>query len=341
MAAAGKPPRLRIVGSAGAVDRGDFPVRFSSAAGLIARLRRPLNSFGFVGPGRVSVTPEGLTVNARSASLLGLRQTARFIPVAAIHDIYREADAVQMHLRGPRQPYLRFWATDAASAAELVALLPVRSTIEFDTALEERPAPPARTPMTLLAATVCMLALLALLAWLAGYLRPGTAMPPVQHSTPVAAPPVQPRAAPAPEAGAAPEEIQQTRADLDHYIERIDELREEYRNAFLELTDGRIPATDFADELNWWQLPKWNQLEFELRSIDVRPGSLREQSRRYLLEVVDNWRMALRTYAEDLRARQLVERPFGYMQRATPFLRCSRDLLVRLDQRAAATARAR
>ncbi len=335
MAAAHKRPRLRIVATPGRPDRGEFAVRFSSATGLSARLRRPLNSFGFVGPGRVSLSPEGLTVNARSASLLGLRQAARFIPVGEIHDVYREGEAVQIHLRGPRRPYLRLWARDAASASELVALLPTRSTIEFDAALVETPARPPRAPLMLVTTLACMLAVLSLLAWLAGYLRPGAPVqgppPPASTAAPVVQPPL-----PAPEAAATPAQIRATRADLEHYIERIDDLRAQYRDAYEELTLGRKTPADFADALRWWQLPQWNELEFELRTIEAQPGSLRDASRRDLLEVVDNWRVALRTYAEDRRAGVSVERPFAYMNRAEPFLLAARARLARLDDRSVA-----
>src|SRR6266853_953253 len=109
----------------------EIAVRFTSTSGLIAPVRKPLNSFRWVGPATLRFSEQGILVSARRATLLGLRQTQRFIPPAEIRDVYREANAVQVHLRGPRNPYFRLWAEDSASAAQIVALLPTRHTIEF------------------------------------------------------------------------------------------------------------------------------------------------------------------------------------------------------------------
>jgi hypothetical protein len=115
----------------------EIAVRFTSTSGLIAPVRKPLNSFRWVGPGTLRFDERGVLVTTRRSTLLGPRHTTRFIPSAEIHDVYREANAVQVHLRGSRNPYFRLWAEDAATAAQIVASLPTRHTIEFESELSE------------------------------------------------------------------------------------------------------------------------------------------------------------------------------------------------------------
>ncbi len=54
---------------------------------------------------------------------------------AEIRDVYGEANAVQVHLRGLRKAYFHLWAADSASAAQIVELLPTAQTNEFESAI--------------------------------------------------------------------------------------------------------------------------------------------------------------------------------------------------------------
>ena len=206
----------------------EVDVRFTPSAALGARAHGPLNSFRWIGPARLHISPQGILVNARSATLLGLRPTQRFIRAAQIQDVYREANAVQVHLRGPRHPYFRFWARDAAEAARIVTLLPTPHTIEFETALEESPARAWwRQPLAWLLALLLALALMAALAWLSGFLNAARRSVPAVAQRPAPASFVTP-----PPPKVAPEDALRARMDLIKYEERIQALRVEFDIAF-------------------------------------------------------------------------------------------------------------
>src|SRR5579862_3632824 len=111
----------------------EIPVRFSSTTGLAVPVRRPFNSFRWVGPGTLRIADAGLVVSARRLGFLGLRPARRFIPRDEIRDVYREGSAIQIHLRGAGEPFFRFWAEHPSAAAEIVAQLPTEHTIEFET----------------------------------------------------------------------------------------------------------------------------------------------------------------------------------------------------------------
>jgi hypothetical protein len=310
----------------------EVAVRFTSTSEPGARRHRPLNSFRWIGPGRLRISPAGLLVTARSATLLGLRPAQRFIPAAQIHDVYREANAVQVHLRGPRHPYLRFWAEDAAEAARIVALLPTPHTIEFETALEEPRAHGSwRTPLAWLLALLLALALMAALAWLSGFLSS-------QRASGVTA--IAPRPMPAPLAArappqVAPEDALRTRVDVVKYDERMQALRLEFDMAFEALMEGKVTQAAFIDQLQQWQLPQWDLLELEIRRTRAPPGSTQESADGHLLGTVNNWQLALRSYAEDLRNGRRVVDTFEYLRRADAQRAAAEAILQKLDPSAA------
>ena len=64
----------------------EIPVRFTTATGLAVPVRRPFNSFRWVGPGTLRILDAGLVVSARRLSFLGLRPASRFIPRDEIRD---------------------------------------------------------------------------------------------------------------------------------------------------------------------------------------------------------------------------------------------------------------
>jgi hypothetical protein len=323
---------LRVVtaGSAAQAPH-DVAVRFTSTSALGTRPHSPLNSFRWIGPGRLRISPQGILVTARSATLLGMRPTQRFIPAAQIHDVYREANALQVHLRGPRRPYFRFWTEDAAEGARVVALLPTPHTIEFDSALEDPPARGSwRRPLAWLLALLLALVLMAALAWLSGFLNTQRRIVPA----------VAPRAAPSPVAAraapqVAPEDALRTRMDLVKYDERVQALRVEFDMAFEALMEGKVTQAAFIDQLQQWQLPEWDLLELEIRRTRAPPGSLQEGADAHILGTINNWQLALRSYADDLHNGRRVVDTFEYLRRADVQRAAAARLLNSLAQPAA------
>jgi hypothetical protein len=291
----------------------DVEVRFSATAALGARLHRPANSYRWMGPGRLHISPRGVLVTARSATLFGLRPTQRFIPAVQIRDVYREANAVQVHLRGPRHPYFRFWTEDAAGAARIVALLPTSQTIEFETVLHEPPVRRSwRSPAAWLLAVLLAFTLVGLLAWLSGFLKsqPHPAVPvtphPTSSATGLARPPSQ----------VSPEDALRTRIDVVKYDERVQALRVEFDIAFEALMEGKVTQAAFIEQLQQWQLPQWDLLELQVRRTRASPGSAQETADQHILATINNWQLAMRSYTDDLRGGRQVADAFEYLRRA-------------------------
>lgn len=291
----------------------EIAVRFTSTSGLIAPVRKPLNSFRWVGPGTLHFSEQGVLVTAKRSTLLGPRQTKRFIPAAEIRDVYREANAVQVYLRGARNPYFRLWAQDAATAAQIVALLPTRHTIEFESALSEPQIEnPARRPGAWSTALL-VAAAIGVFIWLAGK----------RTNLPKALPTPVPVARPMPQPAPVPPSAVATRADrllaeqeLDQILPSIEALRTEFDVAFDALMSGRMSQEKFADELDQWLIPKWDVLEVTLRLASATPGSLHERADDDLMGVINNWQLGLRAYSEDLRSERQAVRTFDYLGRA-------------------------
>src|ERR1700758_4106558 len=105
-----------------------FPIRFNATPGLAAQ-----NSYRWVGAGSVLLNEQGIQITARRLTLLGLRRVEHFIHRSEILEVYREGDTIRIDLQGEaRRSFVRFWAEDAARAAEIVRLLPTTRTIELE-----------------------------------------------------------------------------------------------------------------------------------------------------------------------------------------------------------------
>ena len=129
-----QPRPVRAVPAA--VPRGNhhvFPVRFSPTLSLSGLLRRPQNSYGWIGPGTLLVDEQGVRVAARRLTLFGLYRTVLFVLPAEIREVYREGDSIWIDLQaGTRRNFFRFWAESAGAAAEIVRRLPTNRTIELE-----------------------------------------------------------------------------------------------------------------------------------------------------------------------------------------------------------------
>ena len=212
-----------------------------------------------------------------------------------------------MHLRGPRNAYFRLWTEDAASAAQLVASLPTRRTIEFESEFSEpQVASSWHMPIGWLIALLAAAAVAALI-WSA------------RHRAEVRrdAPPPPPPASAAPTRRAvSPEDALLAQADLTRFGPRIVALEAEFTLAFSALMDGRVSQEKFADELEQWLLPQWDDLEAQLRRANPAAGSLQQRADADLMAAINNWQLATRAYTDDLRNQRFVQKPFAYMGRA-------------------------
>jgi hypothetical protein len=327
---------LRLISTTGGADAArEFPVRFTSRADPLAWLRKPANSFRWVGPGSVRIDERGLQVTARRLTLLGLRRTRRVIHAAEIRDASREGAAVRINLRGAAgDAWFQFWAEDAAAAAALIALLPTNRTVEFDDALQSaRAGGAARAPASWLLAGIAGLVLA--LAWMATH----------QFVSPPLRPLSQPRTTPALAAAARADGLQRAVTDasevealaawgdLDKYGKRFEGLTVQFATAFSALLAGTLSQEDFANGLERWLQPQWRSLARGLPA--AGPVSLRTLADEQLRAVIVNWQRALELYARGLRLHDPLEvnRAFVFMRAAEGHEAQARALLGELQRR--------
>jgi hypothetical protein len=312
----------------------EIAVRFTSTSGLVARLHKPLNSFQWVGPATLRFTAQGLIVTAKRATWLGLRQTRHLITPVEIRDVYREANAVQVHLQGSRKAYFRLWAEDSASAARIVELLPTTETIEFESAIREPELVivwrlPAVGLLVLLAVTS-----IGVLAWVVEHRRlaargpnaAGLSEARVQSQPGTAVPMAKPQAA------APDDDALLADQDLRVFGKRIEALSTEFQVAWDALQYGYVSQRKFTDELDEWLRPQWDTLEAMVRRTGAVPGSARERADHELMGVINNWRLALYAYADDLRKQRQVVKFFEYLSRADEHLRRAQQMQRALER---------
>jgi hypothetical protein len=259
-----------------------------------------------------------VTVTAKRWSLLGLRQVQKFIPSPEISDVYREGSAVQVHLRGARNAYFRMWAEDAARAAQLVAVLPTRHTIEFDSEFSASQAVPAgRVPVVFLIAVLAVATAAGIALWLSSDRHRSQSRSPTLPgiASPLAPLAKGPAALPA-NSAAVHADVLLAQRDLAQFGPRIETLTTEFSAALDALMDGRVSQQKFADELEQWLLPQWDDLEARVRRTNAAPDSRQQKADGELMATINNWQLAVRSYVEDLRNHRRVDRAFAYMGRA-------------------------
>jgi len=312
----------------------EIAVRFTSTSGLVARLHKPLNSFQWVGPATLRFTSQGLIVTAKRATWLGLRQTQHLITPAEIRDVYREANAVQVHLQGSRKAYFRLWAEDSASAARIVDLLPTTQTIEFESAIREPEIVIAWRLPAIGLLVLLAVASIGLLAWMVEQRGVAVREPIVTASpeTRIQSPPkaVVPRAKSQAVAGG--DDAMLADQDLRVYGARINVLSTEFQVAWDALQDGGFSQAKFADELDQWLRPQWDDLEARVRRKNATQGSERERADHELLGVINNWQLALYAYADDLRKQRQAVKSFEYLGRADEHLHRAQQMQSALER---------
>jgi len=112
-----------------------FDIRFARSAGLAAMLEAPSNSFQWTGNGSLSIDAQGISVAVKRGllSLLAGNRTRR-IRAADLCQVFREGEALRVEFatNNTARASLRFWASDRATAAHIVRLLPTSRTVEFE-----------------------------------------------------------------------------------------------------------------------------------------------------------------------------------------------------------------
>jgi hypothetical protein len=312
----------------------EIAVRFTATSGLVARLHKPLNSFHWVGPATLRFSSQGVLITAKRATWLGLRQMQRFIAAEEISDVYREANAVQVHLHGSRNVYFRLWAEDSAGAAQIVELLPTKHTIEFESAIREPEIVIAwRVPVVGLVVLLAVF-FLGTLAWVAEHRELAVRAPEARQLPPPrsALPSVKPEAIVTSEDGLLAEQ------DLSVFGARIEALSNEFKMAYEALQDGTVTQEKFADELDQWLRPQWDALEARLRRTAAAQGSARERADHELMGVINNWQLALYAYADDLRNQRQVVKSFEYLGRAHGYLQRAQQMQSDLQRSRASEA---
>ena len=280
-----------------------FPIRFAPTAGLGGLLRKPHNSYGWVGTGSVLLDQHSLRITAKRLTVLGLRRTVDFVHQSEIGGVYREGNAVRIDLLDETRPgYFYFWAEDAGAASDIVGRLPTNSTVELEGAARgaaEEPRPGLSRPPLLWAAVLVVLIVGSMWAG-SGLLQPTRS---TQVSSRVStAPQLSPmpiRVAPAP---AQPEVADPgSIADLENFLGRFDALEQQFALASEALQLGKISQQEFSDGLQQWLMPQWKMLSEQLAG-PADPASLvRANTDAQLQLVVDSWRRALNLYVYGLR----------------------------------------
>jgi hypothetical protein len=311
----------------------EFSIRFAPNSGLKALLRKPRNSYGWVGRGTVLLDQHSLRISARRLTVLGLRRTIEFVHQSEIGGVYREDNAVRIDLLGETNPaYFCFWAEDAGAASEIVARIPTNSTVEIEGAARSGQEEPglqlARPALVWAAACVVMIA---------GLIWAGQGFAPQRHapassrvstapqltamSMPIRATPAQPETA---DPG--------TLADLERFPARFDALALQFSVAADALQNGKLSQEDFADGLEQWLMPQWKSLAAQLATPSGEVSLLRANTDAQLQHVIDSWNQALALYVRGLRDHDYREvlRAFDSIRDAEEYERSAHDSHRRL-----------
>lgn len=296
-----------------------FPVRFNVTPGVAAQ-----NSYRWVGAGSVLLDEQGIQITARRLTLLGLRRVEHFIHRSEILEVYREGDTIRIDLQGEaRRSFVRFWAQDAARAAEIVRLLPTTRTIELEGGAER--ARGGDTHKSVL--------WYALVAILAGVLASFVFLPRSRVPTPRQQQPVGMQAPAVNRPARIPYALSlEARGDLQKFTPRIQALADQFAVAFEAVQRGNISQQDFRVGLEKWLLPQWATLASQLPPTPVT-DPVRADADAQIYGVIVTWQLVLSTYAQGLRDNDYREvlKAFDYLRDAEAHEREAVALLDRLE----------
>jgi hypothetical protein len=310
-----------------------FPVRFSPTLDLWGSLRRPQNSYRWVGQGTLLVDEHGVRVTARRLTLLGLYRTVLFILPTEIREVYREGDSIRIDLEaGPRHDYFRFWAEGSGAAAEIVRRLPTSRTIELEGAAWNSGSSSSDAYWSAMWLALAV-AVVGSLAWLGveRFLSHQYGPTPLDGSGRA-----QGSATIVPgdvvSAGMDVETLA-ARGELGKFTQRFDSLSLQFSTAFNALQRGSLSQDEFIEGIEKWLLPQWEALGAELSPPTSDTRSTRAAANSEIRAVIDNWHLALMAYAHGLRARDPTEvfNAFSYIRVAEAHQAKTRDLFDELD----------
>jgi hypothetical protein len=274
----------------------NFPVRFDST------------------PGSVQVDEQGVQISSRRPALLGLHRVEQFIHRSEILQVYREGDAIRIDLQGePRRSFVRFYAQDAARAAEIVKALPTTRTLEIE-AGPERPREVGKRRSLLVACVLLSRNWIWILAPTPK--QPTVLQPPaVSHQASV------------------PYELSlQARSDLQKFIPRMESLAYQFAVALDAVQLSNISQQDFRAGMEKWLLPEWESLASQLPPTPLSDPA-RADADAHIYAVIVTWRLVLSTYAQGLRDNdyRVVLKAFDYLKDAEAREREAVALLDRLE----------
>ncbi|HEY6922052.1 MAG TPA: hypothetical protein VI653_01195 [Steroidobacteraceae bacterium] len=299
-----------------------FPVLFSPTLDLSGLLRRPENSYRWIGQGTLLVDEHGVRVTARRLTFFGLYRTVLFILPTEIREVYREGDSIRVDLQaGTRHSFFRLWAEGAGTAAEIVKRLPTSRTIELEGPAWSSGAASSDAYWSAMW-LVLAVALVGSLGWLgverflshhgptpldgSGRMQGATTIVPGDVS----------------DSGSDVGTLA-ARAELEKFTQRFDSLSLQFSTAFTALQRGSLSQDEFIDGVEKWLLPQWEALGAE-------PEAAANSEIR---TVIDNWHLALMAYAHGLRAHDPGEvvSAFNYMRIAEAHQVIARARLDELD----------
>jgi hypothetical protein len=312
-----------------------FPVRFSPTSELSSLLRRPQNSYRWIGAGSLLVDEHGVRVTAKRLTLFGVYRTVLFILPTEIREVYREGESIRIDMQtGARHDFFRFWAESADTAAEIVRRLPTSRTIELEGPAWANTGTSSEAYRSALWLALAV-AIVGSLAWvgvnrLLSIHEPTSFAPFETPSNKVLdlAPPVDTDVVPS---GAGSETLQ-ARADLQKFTQRLDVLSLQFRTAFDALQRGQLTQENFVDGIEKWLLPQCEALGAELPLL-TNPPPVRASADSEIRATIDDWHRALMAYAHGLRAHDSTDvfTAFNYLRAAEAHQQKARALLDKLD----------
>ncbi len=286
-----------------------FDIRFARTAGFAAWLEAPANRFRWKGAGRLSISPDGITIAAsRGLASLFRRTPSRKIRAGDLKEVYREGAALRLEFATAEsaREVVPLWVKDRETAANIVNLLPTTRTVE----LEESPAhaePRARIDRRVAAALLAGIAIGVAATWaLMGNERAPVAV--VSQPAIVAAKVEVDSAAPAmPVPFPEPRPVSSDSAAyksaarvVSVFNAEANDLLKAYQLNRMDLESDVMTREQFADALpalerRWWKLTLQVMDADELavpQFADVRAATL---------DVAVHWRNFLTLYAEGMR----------------------------------------
>jgi len=224
---------------------------------------------------------------------------------------------------------VRFWAEDAAHAAEIVRLLPTNRTVELEGSAERAGPLGLRAREADAHGSLLWFAPLVILAGVLAWqvLMPRTQTQALPHK------PVGMQAPTVIHPARIPYALSlEARGDLQKFLPRIQGLAVQFSMSLDAVQRGNISREDFQASLEKWLLPQWELLGFELSSVPAT-NTVRTDADTQINAVISSWRLVLSTYAQGLRDQDPHEvlKAFDYLRDAEAHEREAVAFLDRLE----------